>query len=271
MRRFLVTGAGGPAGRALLAALTRRGFPATGVDAAPDAPEVETVPFADHPCFVAEVLRAAARHRAGIVVPTVSEELPPLAAAALGRTGGPRIVVGTPAAVAAAADKWRTARLLDLAGVPVPRTLLAGWPEPERLGSPFLSKPRRGRGGRGVRLHGTPGAFPPPMDDDHILQEYAPGAEYAVDLYADTVVVLRKTLLRQGLVGNAVSVRRESAPDVADVARAAVATLGLTGPVDVDVRRRADGTPLVLEVNARFGALSGHAPEVLDALLADYP
>ncbi|GIF74976.1 ATP-grasp domain-containing protein [Asanoa siamensis] len=221
MRRFLVTGAGGPAGKALLAALAERGYPATGVDAAPDGAGVDTVPFADHPCFLAEVLRAAARHRAGIVVPTVSEELPPLAAAAQGRRHAPWIVVGTPPAVAAAADKWRTARLLDLAGVPVPRTLLAGWPEPDRLGVPYLSKPRRGRGGRGVRLHGTPGAGPPPTDDDHVLQEYAPGAEYAVDLYGDAVVVLRKTLLRQGLVGNAVTVTREEAPDVADVARAA--------------------------------------------------
>jgi carbamoyl-phosphate synthase large subunit len=38
----------------------------------------------------------------------------------------------------------------------------------------------------------------------------------------------------------------------------------------VDVRRRADGTPVILEINARFGANSHHAPEVLDALLAEH-
>ena len=34
------------------------------------------------------------------------------------------------------------------------------------------------------------------------------------------------------------------------------------------LRRRADGVPVVLEVNARFGANSAHAPELLDAALA---
>ena len=44
----------------------------------------------------------------------------------------------------------------------------------------------------------------------------------------------------------------------------------LQGPLDVDIRRRADGTPVVLEVNARFGANSAHAPEILTALLTNY-
>jgi carbamoyl-phosphate synthase large subunit len=48
-----------------------------------------------------------------------------------------------------------------------------------------------------------------------------------------------------------------------------VRSLDLVGPVDIDVRRRADGRPVVLEVNARFGANSAWAPEVLDAVLAD--
>ena len=36
------------------------------------------------------------------------------------------------------------------------------------------------------------------------------------------------------------------------------------------MRRRADGVPVVLEINARFGANSAHAPEVLDRLLDEY-
>jgi carbamoyl-phosphate synthase large subunit len=37
--------------------------------------------------------------------------------------------------------------------------------------------------------------------------------------------------------------------------------------LDIDIRRRRDGTPVVLEINARFGANIRHAPEVLDAAL----
>ena len=84
---------------------------------------------------------------------------------------------------------------------------------------------------------------------------------------------MEKTELAQGSVGNAVSTRRAEAGeamDVGNLAMGAVRSLGLTGPVDVDVRRRADGTPVVLEVNARFGANSGQAPELLDAVLASF-
>jgi len=60
------------------------------------------------------------------------------------------------------------------------------------------------------------------------------------------------------------------APDVADLAVSAARAMGLYGPLDIDVRRRDDGTPVVLEINARFGANVARAPEVLEAMLASY-
>jgi carbamoyl-phosphate synthase large subunit len=269
MPRVLVTGAGGPAGGALLAALAERGVPAVGADMLPVPPRggvpVERIPPAGAPLFESDLLRLAGRYRVDLVVPTVTEELPVVAALAATRAGPPRIVVGPPEAVAVAGDKWRTVRTLARAGVAVPRSVLAGTADPVHLlGLPYLSKPRCGRGGRGVALHPAPGG---PRTTDHVLQEFVPGDEYAVQLYDGVTVVLRKTALAQGHVGNGVGVVREAHPDVAAVARRAVAALGLTGPVDVDVRRRADGTPVVLEVNARFGAHLREAPELLDRLL----
>ena len=81
------------------------------------------------------------------------------------------------------------------------------------------------------------------------------------------MVVLEKTELKEGIVGNAKSVRRVDATDVSDLAAAAARTVGLSGPLDIDIRRRSDGVPVVLEINARFGANIRHAPEVLEAVL----
>jgi len=79
--------------------------------------------------------------------------------------------------------------------------------------------------------------------------------------------VLEKTELKEGRVGNASSVRRVDDADVGTVAIAAARAVGLTGPQDVDIRKRSDGQPVVLEINARFGANIRHAQEVLDATL----
>ena len=112
-----------------------------------------------------------------------------------------------------------------------------------------------------------------------LWQEFAPGEEYAPNLYLaaepadDVVVVLCKTELKHGRHGNAVGVERVDGcahADAGAVALRAARAIGLRGPVDVDVRRRADGVPVVLEINARFGANSAHAPEVLDRLLDEY-
>ena len=80
-------------------------------------------------------------------------------------------------------------------------------------------------------------------------------------------MVLRKTALRDGRVGNAAGVERTHAPDVATLAAATSRALRLEGPIDIDVRRSRDGRPLVLEVNARVGANVRSADEVLEALL----
>ena len=84
-------------------------------------------------------------------------------------------------------------------------------------------------------------------------------------------VVLRKTGLTGGGWGNATGVARDDdRPAVAALARDAVAALGITGPADVDVRMDEHDRPVVLEVNARFGAQSAAAPEVLRAVLDEY-
>jgi carbamoylphosphate synthase large subunit len=287
--RVLVTGVGGPAGRALAAQLTERGIPVLGTDIR-DLPEVAGVPVvrvpeASDPELVSSLRRLVSAEGINLVIPTVSEELPRLAAFRPGFGPDVRVIIGSPGAVALADDKLYTAWQLHSAGVPipafgVPRDFSCAEEAMDILGGPLVIKPRVSRGGRGVVVvrnggdvdwDGLPGGL--------IVQEFIPGTEYGPMVFGTPAhnttppfaVVVEKTELAQGDVGNAVSTRRVEAgeaSDVGNVAMAAVRALSLTGPVDVDVRRRADGTPVVLEVNARFGANSQRAPELLDAVLA---
>ncbi|HWC66689.1 MAG TPA: ATP-grasp domain-containing protein [Acidimicrobiales bacterium] len=287
MRRILVTGVGGPAGRSLSRQLVVRGHTVVAVDMAPidlDGMRVEQVPAANDPRFVDELTAIADWHDVDLVLPTVTEELVVLAGGADMLHSGPRapVVVAPLDAVTIANDKLLTCQHLAAAGVAVPAftlpSAIASAVGLERLlGMPYLSKPRVGRGGRHTTVHhAAERAHLAQPDDSLLLQEFIPGVEYAPNLYLgrdpaeDVVVVLAKTALANGLVGNALSVERTTAPDVADVARRACRAIGLRGPVDLDIRRRADGTPVVLEINARFGANSAHAPEVLDQLLAEH-
>lgn len=286
--RALVTGAGGPAGRALIAQLRNRGIPVLGTDTRAltpvDGVTMVQVPAASDPELMSVLRRLVADESISLVIPTVSEELPQIAAFYPAFGPDVRVIIGDPGPVALANDKLYTAWSLHSAGVPIPRFgVPQDFPDAaaafEALGSPLIVKPRVSRGGRGVLVieegadvdwHGLP--------EGQIVQEFIPGTEYGPMVFGaptdggpgSFVVVVEKTELAAGMVGNAVATRRAetgSAMDVGDVAMAAVHALGLTGPIDVDVRRRADGTPVVLEVNARFGANSQAAPELLAAVL----
>lgn len=276
----LVTGVGGPAGRSLARQLEDAGIGVVGVDMDPAAAErvsetvvFHEVPAADHAGY-ADILRLlAATYDVPLVIPTVSDEL-----GALAGEDDPLFLVSGRLGVELAADKWLTFCALHQAGVPTPRTVAGPWlsdADVENLGLPYLTKPRVSRGGRGVQVHDQASDDWHHLGAERIAQEFASGAEYCPNLYLaedpadDVVVVLAKTGLAHGRHGNATGVRAVTNAEVGECARAAARALGLRGPVDVDVRRLADGTPVVLEINARFGANSAYAPEVLEALIAE--
>jgi len=282
MKTILITGVGGPAGANLAAMLVERGCHVVGVD-------LREVPFSEGLFLQAPpvldrqylpFLRGIVqREDVDLVIPTLTEELPLMAGEWSQQEDTP-VVISSEQAVAIAQDKYWTAKELARREVPVPKF---GLPSDfadaqavaERLGWPCVVKPRRGRGGRGVRLlqagEWEQNAWP---DEDWIVQEFVPGIDYAPNVFVGEAesfaVVLEKTALREGITGNALSVERVEAEDVARTAILAAQAVGLTGPLDVDIRRRANGQPVVLEINARFGANIRCAPEVLDAVLKVY-
>jgi carbamoyl-phosphate synthase large subunit len=275
----LVTGVGGPAGRAAATWLSARGMRVIGTDVRElpsEAWALRLVPPAGDPSFVRALLSLVGAERPSLLVPTVSEELPGVARLREALRGlGCALAMGTPPGVDVAADKLLTAEALACAGLPVPRSLPGQTPRAEllaALGLPLLSKPRIGRGGRGVTVFHDAAALPAGPRADLVWQEFIPGEEFDVNLFversgeASAAVVLRKTALRDGETGNAEGVERVDHPAVREVAVRAARALQLAGPLDVDVRLRRDGTPAILEINARLGANSLSAPEVLEAL-----
>ena len=281
MNSFLVTGVGGPAGQSVATLLLERKHRVTGTDMrvlAPPGVEFHAVPPANAPDFLSAIHSIALRAQVDLIIPTVSEELPVFASDWDWQDRFP-VLVSPAEAIKIADDKYLTASSLSANGVSVPRYALPSQmhsPEEvaQKIGWPCISKPRVGRGGRDVTWH--PEQDWPTisaLDDGYILQEFAVGTDFAPNVYLGrdgkaVVIVLEKTELKEGIVGNAKQVKRVDAPDVAELAAAAAQTVGLLGPLDIDIRRRRDGVPVVLEINARFGANIRHAPEVLDAALS---
>jgi len=275
----LITGVGGPAGRAGASYFANKGYRVVGTDVrevASPATDFRFVPAARDPRFVAVLLAMAVREKATLVVSTVTEELPVVARMRTAlRERSIAFCISDPSGVDVANDKLRTAEDLDRAGVAVPATFSSATPHEElaeALGFPLLSKPRFGRGGRGVVVHHGADDLACASPEEVVWQEFLSGEEYDLNLFVErdgsvpAAVVLRKTGLKDGLVGNALGVERVERPDVAGLGVRAARSLGLEGPIDMDIRLSADGSPAVLEVNARLGANVLSASEVLDAL-----
>lgn len=298
MPTVLVSGAGGPAGSSLGQQLAGRlvrgeetvsvGVDLTALDGTAFS-RTAAVARADDPAYAPTMRSIVEQVRPDLVIPTVQDELPQvsvlrdvLAAAA---APGASVVVAGALASALAADKLLTMWTLAAAGVPVPAHAAASELDDTAAavawaGGPVVVKPRVSRGGRGVTVVENPSDLDwSDAGAGWIVQCFIDGPEYAPQVYRSpltgrsTVVVLEKTLLKEGRVGNAVGAIRApdgQAAEVAAVAVAAVEALDLVGPVDMDVRLDSTGSPYVLEVNGRFGALSAHAPELLDLVLDEW-
>lgn len=278
-RTCLVTGVGGPAGRAAVRALRARGLRVVATDmrrVAHEADEFHDVPPVASPEYLARLDELLTRFRASWLVPTVQDELVLIAQHAHSlRRAGVAVFIGDPRAVAICHDKWETVQRLQSLGVRVPRSVVAHgtYADIACLGVPLVSKPRVGRGGRGVVVHEAPQVLM--QGQDVIWQAFLPGVEYDVTLLIHPDQPFRvlsldcfaKTRMREGRTGNGMELTPCVAADVADLAVQAASALALTGPCDIDIRRDEDGAPHVLEINARIGAHAFSAPRLFDAMV----
>ena len=279
---ILVTGVGGPAGKAVTAFLRNRGIKVIGTDIRDvdnHVDEFHVVPRGDDPQFVDALLELLKETHPSLMIPTVSEELPAVSRIRSQiRALGVTMFISDPDVVDLANDKLMTATRLSTQGIPVPMTFsLSPGIDPgmvgRELGYPFIVKPRVGRGGRGVTLYQKESEAHEERRENVVCQQFMPGEECDLNMFVHpagrvkAIVVLQKTLMKQGIVGNALSVQRVVARDMAEIGLRVARGLALEGPVDMDVRRDRNGVPSVLEINARVGANVLAASEVLESLL----
>jgi carbamoyl-phosphate synthase large subunit len=269
--KVMVTGAGGPAGVAVLRALQQAGHGVVAVDADSlaaglrIAPQGAIVPRGDDPTFGRVVCQIAGATEANVLMSTVAEELPALAEmSAELKEAGLRTWLPDPRAVHTCLDKWEFVKFASEKGIPVPATALGS---AEGVPGAWVVKPRFGRGSRGVHFvdRHSDLAWHLQQVGDPIVQTRLQGREFTVDALVDRKGRLAGAVPRWRLaVTGGISVKGRTFED-ADLVQAVgdlLSRLRLHGPSNVQGVMAVDGSPTFIEVNPRF---SGGLPLSLAA------
>ena len=263
MTRVLVTGAGGPAGVAVIRSLLARDdidVFAADMDrwasglylVAADRRRIVPPAVADG--FVDSVRDVVASDGIDVVVSTVDFELRPLALhrAELGA------VLAAPSidTLEVCLDKWMLAQRCE-GRLRVPTTaLLTAEAIASHWDFPVIVKPRSGAGSRGVRLVEDRAALEAiGPDESQIIQENLPGDEFSVDVLAgaDGAVIAAVPRSRTK-VDSGVSIAGYTlhSTELEQTAAAVAEAIGLVGVANVQLRYDSAGVAALLEVNPRF-------------------
>lgn len=272
-RLIAVTGAGGPAGVAVIQALRAAGDEVLALDANPDAVGLHlagraaVLPRADQPGYAESLLAIMSEHRPAALVCTVAEEyhaLTPLTARL--DEMGVRTWLPDPASAELCLDKVAFAAALHAAGVPHPAT---AWTADTAglVPGPWVVKPARGRGSRDVVLVDEPADLPHAFGTvpGAIVQTRLDGREFTADVLVarDGRMVACVPRWRDETRGG-ISVRGTTfaSPAVTETVAATLRAVGHSGPANVQGFVDAAGRVTVVEVNPRF---SGGLPLTLAA------
>lgn len=276
----LITGIGGQAGQSAFNYFSNKGFPVIGTDIRDVDAELDAfykIPPANELSFPNALMEIIKKEKPFLLVPTVTEELHIISRLKkVIEAFGCVVFISSPYAIDIANDKLKTAVIMAGNGMSVPVSFDETTPKDilvKTLSFPIISKPRTGMGSRGVTLYWNQEELFKETRTDIIYQEYIAGEEFDINMFIDkdgeisANTVLKKTALRDGLIGNAIDVERVKRGDLEQFGIMAASTLKLTGPLNMDIRMKEDGTPVLLEINARIGRNVHSAPEVLDSLI----
>lgn len=245
--------------------------------------DVFQVPSPKNPKYLATIESLCDRVSVDVILPQTTAEVEFLARTKRQRrlleSTGTRVACANGHAVKRANDKASVMECFKQVGLPAPQfDVVASSDElveyASRHGFPFVVKPRRGNGSRGVRIvcemrrsvdrfmEEKPGSLWASLTDlvltlrddfpELIAMEYLPGPEYTVDcfrgLHAQEAVPRLRKATRGGITTHAViDMRSDLVLNSLEAAR----HLSLTGAFGFQYRVDADGVPKVIECNPR--------------------
>ncbi len=269
-----VTGAGGPAGISVVRALLDAGHRVLALDADPHAggfkvhgADWAVVPRFDDPQYGQAMIDQITSHSLQALICTVAEEYRALATIAAQLTAlGCKTWLPDLDAVDRCIDKARFARVMENHDIAHPPTSarLRGL---RRVPGPWIVKPRRGRGSRGVMASNSLREVRSLMrnNPDLVVQSRLEGDEFTADVLIDRngqmmTCVPRWRLATRG--GISVHGLTFDSPEVTRTCAEVIAAIGLTGAANIQGMVDDQGEVSVIEVNARF---SGGLPLTLAA------
>jgi carbamoyl-phosphate synthase large subunit len=212
------------------------------------------VPFVDDPDYVPALERLCGEFGVGAVVPLTDLDIEVLAHARAG--GRLPAFVPDPDVAAATYDKYAAHLLLQRHGLPSPATALPG----EAVEAyPVMVKPRRGSGARSIHAaHDEAEAqfFCRYIAEPVMVQRLMRGPEFSIDLLCDLdgrcLNAIPRTMI-ESRGGESIKGTVIDDPELVDLGRTVVETLGVRGPCTVQVFRDPEVGLGITDVNTRFG------------------
>ena len=261
MAVVLVTGAGGPAGVAVIQALQAAGHRTVGVDVSPDAAGIRladegtVIPQAGNPYLHTAITTIIDRYDVSTLISTIPAEM-----SALDKLDIPHWFPSL-SARSLCTDKWLFYQALLAADIPTPCSSSC---VDNSVPGPWILKPRSGSGSKGIRTTGSSWTIGALWNTGDILQTQIAGREFTADCLVarDGTVVACVPRWRIATRGGISTIGETfESDDVTAMCSRVLQTIRLTGVANVQGFVNRDGVTII-ECNPRF---SGGLPLTVES------
>ncbi len=213
------------------------------------------IPLATAAEFPGEITDLCRSLRIDLLIPTVDEELLPIAR--MSKPLGFNVLLPPEHFVARHLDKLASNQFLHQAGLPAPQTVSA---DQGRLGFPCIVKPRSGRGSRNVATVFSEAELLAQITlarqepEDFVVQELVAGDEYTVMVAADGSGQLRAIVPVLVKCKRGITLRATTQHDqeVVEACRAIHTADPVPGCYNVQLIKATDGSVKPFEINPRI-------------------